>query len=94
MLPVSDQVPRNSSWQGPSCTPVIISSFEHHTDDSTNWFGSIPTLRDHTVSGQGPSTSTPLPSTSREDLRLDSYLEYLMPQRHYTFTYIQAFSEI
>ncbi|GFX04610.1 uncharacterized protein TNCV_901381 [Trichonephila clavipes] len=28
------------------------------------------------LGGQGPPTSLPLPPTSREDLRLDGYLEY------------------
>ncbi|GFS79082.1 hypothetical protein TNCV_4408111 [Trichonephila clavipes] len=41
----------------------------------------------HSRGGQGPSTSP----TSREDLQLDGYLEYSMPQRHYTFTNIHAF---
>ncbi|GFW05305.1 hypothetical protein TNCV_3358241 [Trichonephila clavipes] len=41
---------------------------------------------EHSVGGQGPPTSFPLPPTSRVDLRLGGYLEYPMPQRHYTFT--------
>ncbi|GFY02827.1 hypothetical protein TNCV_3507071 [Trichonephila clavipes] len=41
--------------------------------------------------GQGPPTSLPLPPTTREDLRLDGYLEYTMPERHYTFTNTRVF---
>ncbi|GFV63142.1 hypothetical protein TNCV_3025711 [Trichonephila clavipes] len=35
-----------------------------------------------------------LPPTTREDLRLNGYLDYPMPQRHYTFTNIPVFSGI
>ncbi|GFY20240.1 hypothetical protein TNCV_208721 [Trichonephila clavipes] len=41
--------------------------------------------------GQDPP---PLPETSRENLRLDGYLEYPIPRSHYTFTSIHAFSGI
>ncbi|GFS92719.1 hypothetical protein TNCV_1161431 [Trichonephila clavipes] len=44
--------------------------------------------------GQGHPTSPPLPPTTREDLRLDGYLEYPLPQRHYTFTNTHVFSGI
>ncbi|GFW53130.1 hypothetical protein TNCV_3293771 [Trichonephila clavipes] len=39
-------------------------------------------------------TSLSLPPTSREDLRLNGYLEYPIPQTHYTFISIHAFSGI
>ncbi|GFT97904.1 hypothetical protein TNCV_2168011 [Trichonephila clavipes] len=44
--------------------------------------------------GQGPSSSLTLPPTTREDLQLDGYLEYPLPQRHHTFTSIHVFSGI
>ncbi|GFT39397.1 hypothetical protein TNCV_2422991 [Trichonephila clavipes] len=43
---------------------------------------------------QGLPTSLPLPPTSQVDLWLDSNLEYLLPQRHYTFSNIHAFSGV
>ncbi|GFV60117.1 hypothetical protein TNCV_3886351 [Trichonephila clavipes] len=49
---------------------------------------------EHPGRGQRPTTSLSLPSTSREELRLDGYTEYPIPQRHYTFINIYAFSEI
>ncbi|PRD36099.1 UNVERIFIED_CONTAM: hypothetical protein NCL1_09697 [Trichonephila clavipes] len=58
-------------------TPVVSCSFEHHTGDSTIWLDSTPILRENTLEGsQRPLTCLPLPPTSREDLRLDGYLEY------------------
>ncbi|GFU54602.1 hypothetical protein TNCV_2160751 [Trichonephila clavipes] len=44
--------------------------------------------------GHFPSASLPLTPTTREDFRLNDYLEYPMPQRHYTFTNIHIFSGI
>ncbi|GFW14003.1 hypothetical protein TNCV_4701381 [Trichonephila clavipes] len=52
----------------------------------------IPREGEHPDSGQRPPTSLSFPPTAREDLRLDDSLEYPMPQRHYTFTNIHAFS--
>ncbi|GFV56289.1 hypothetical protein TNCV_106451 [Trichonephila clavipes] len=46
---MSDQGPRNSSWQRAKCTPVVHRSFEHHSDDSTFWLGSTPNLRENTL---------------------------------------------
>ncbi|GFU66175.1 hypothetical protein TNCV_2858481 [Trichonephila clavipes] len=67
-------------------------SCEHHTGDSTidhpNFEG------EHPRGGQGLPTSLSLPAASREDLRFDGYLEYPMPQRHYTFTNTHAASGI
>ncbi|GFU53394.1 hypothetical protein TNCV_4421721 [Trichonephila clavipes] len=76
-------------------TPVVSRSFEHHTGDSTIWLVSTPILMEDTWGGQGPPTPLPLLPTTREDLRLDGYLEStLMPQKHYTFTNIHVFSGI
>ncbi|GFX79210.1 uncharacterized protein TNCV_4747941 [Trichonephila clavipes] len=52
--------------------PVVIRSFQHHTSDTTIWLVCTPIL---TWGGQGPPTCLPFPPTSREDLRLDGYLE-------------------
>ncbi|GFX73628.1 uncharacterized protein TNCV_1263971 [Trichonephila clavipes] len=73
---MSDRGLRNSSWQGARCTPVVSCSFEHHTSVSTIWLVSTPILRENTIEGQRPTASLPLLPTSREDLRLDGYLEY------------------
>ncbi|GFW46043.1 hypothetical protein TNCV_3276611 [Trichonephila clavipes] len=48
-LTMSDQGPRNSSWQGANCTPVVSSSFEHHAGDRALWIGSTPILREDTL---------------------------------------------
>ncbi|GFX00054.1 uncharacterized protein TNCV_3080501 [Trichonephila clavipes] len=40
------------------------------------WLVSTPISRENTWGGQGPPTSLPRPPTTREDLRLDGYLEY------------------
>ncbi|GFU89376.1 uncharacterized protein TNCV_1783581 [Trichonephila clavipes] len=55
---------------------VVSHSFEHHTGDSTMWLISTPILREGTWGGQVPITSLPPRPTTREDLRLDGYLEY------------------
>ncbi|GFY16895.1 uncharacterized protein TNCV_3689531 [Trichonephila clavipes] len=56
---------------------VVSLSFGHHAGDSMIWLGSTPSLRENTPGGgQRPPTSLPLLLTSREDLQLDSYLEY------------------
>ncbi|GFY29340.1 hypothetical protein TNCV_4724681 [Trichonephila clavipes] len=69
--------PRNSSWQGVSCTPVIIRSFEQHTSDITILARFHPNFEgERPGSGQRPANSLPLPPTSPEDLRFDGYLEY------------------
>ncbi|GFT26069.1 hypothetical protein TNCV_2332531 [Trichonephila clavipes] len=47
---------------------------------------------EHPGEGQGLPTSHSLPPTSREDLWL--FIEYPVPQRHYTFTNIHVFSWI
>ncbi|GFW88612.1 hypothetical protein TNCV_828811 [Trichonephila clavipes] len=70
-----DQGPRNSSWQGAKCTPVVMRSLEHQADDSTIYLDSTPILRENTL-GEGPPTSLPLPPTLREDLRVDGCLKY------------------
>ncbi|GFX59274.1 hypothetical protein TNCV_4216901 [Trichonephila clavipes] len=49
---------------------------------------------EHPGGSQGTPTSLQLSPTSRENLKLDGYLEYLMPQSHYTFTHIHVFSGI
>ncbi|GFW24220.1 hypothetical protein TNCV_1847791 [Trichonephila clavipes] len=73
----SNRGSRNLSRQRAKCTPVVTRSIEHHTRVSMIRLCSTPILRKNTSgSGQWPSTSLPLPSTSQEDLRLDGYLEY------------------
>ncbi|GFV56045.1 uncharacterized protein TNCV_2266311 [Trichonephila clavipes] len=69
---MSDRGPRNSSRQRARCTPVVSRNFEQHTNDSTSRLGSTPALRENTL-----GVVKGLPPTSREDLRLDGYLEYL-----------------
>ncbi|GFT99613.1 hypothetical protein TNCV_114901 [Trichonephila clavipes] len=71
-----DPRPRNSSWQVVTCTPAVALS----TIQVTVRFSSAPPhFRGRTPwgGGQGSPTSLPLPPTSREDLRLDDYLEVL-----------------
>ncbi|GFV91907.1 hypothetical protein TNCV_2975781 [Trichonephila clavipes] len=47
--------------------------------DSTIWLGCTPILRGNTLgAGQRHPIYFPLPRTSREDLRLDENLEYLL----------------
>ncbi|GFV97321.1 hypothetical protein TNCV_2038311 [Trichonephila clavipes] len=60
---------------GLDCTPVGSRSLQQHAGDGTFWLGSTPTLRKNILGGQRPTTSPPLPPTSREDLQLDGYLE-------------------
>ncbi|GFW07730.1 hypothetical protein TNCV_3918631 [Trichonephila clavipes] len=79
---------------GLRCMPVVSCSFEHHAGDNTIWLGSTPISERTSGGGQRPPNSLPLPPTSRENLQLDGYSEYPMPQRHYTFTNIHAFSRI
>ncbi|GFX10360.1 hypothetical protein TNCV_1867551 [Trichonephila clavipes] len=93
-LRMSDRDPRNSSQQSARCTPVL--SVALSTIQVILRFRSVPPNfeGEHPRGSQGPLTSLSHPPTSREDLQLDSYLEYPMPQKHYTFTNIQAFSGI
>ncbi|GFV98620.1 uncharacterized protein TNCV_1453061 [Trichonephila clavipes] len=73
----SDRGPRNSSrLRARIVTPVVSLSFEHHAGDSTILLGSTPIYREQTRGWSGPPTSLPLPPTTREDMRLDGYLEY------------------
>ncbi|GFV26420.1 hypothetical protein TNCV_4476291 [Trichonephila clavipes] len=68
-------------------------SFEHHTGGQNDLACFHPIFKEDTLGWSGAPTSLPLPPTAREDLRLDGYLEYPMPQRHYTFTNIHVFSD-
>ncbi|GFU29696.1 uncharacterized protein TNCV_4745321 [Trichonephila clavipes] len=57
--------------------PVVSLNFEHLASDSTIFTRFHPNLEgENPGGGQGAPTSLPLPSTTREDLRLDGYLEY------------------
>ncbi|GFW07257.1 hypothetical protein TNCV_3694501 [Trichonephila clavipes] len=57
--------------------PVVSLNFEHHAGDGTILLGPTPILGKNTLGGgQEPPTSL-LPPTSREDLQLDGYLEYI-----------------
>ncbi|GFV81152.1 uncharacterized protein TNCV_3742131 [Trichonephila clavipes] len=62
--------------KGLDCTPVVCRRLEYHAGDGTILLSCPPILREHPGGGQGPPTSLPLPPTTREDLRRDSYLEY------------------
>ncbi|GFU51644.1 transposable element Tc3 transposase [Trichonephila clavipes] len=44
-----DRNPRNSSWQGAGCTPVVGRILEHRAGDSTIKLGSTPILRENTL---------------------------------------------
>ncbi|GFV58873.1 uncharacterized protein TNCV_4132351 [Trichonephila clavipes] len=68
---------RNSSWQRTTYTPIVNRSFVHYPCDSTIWLVSTPVLRENTLGrDQGSPNYLPLPPTTREDLRLNGYLEY------------------
>ncbi|GFT03696.1 hypothetical protein TNCV_278581 [Trichonephila clavipes] len=67
----------------------VSRSFEHHTGNSTIWLVSTPILREDTWGGQGLPTYLPLPSTSREDLRLDGY--FIVPSCRGGTTHLQTF---
>ncbi|GFV76421.1 DUF4817 domain-containing protein [Trichonephila clavipes] len=56
----SDPNPQNFSWQGARCAPIII----------------YPNLEGEQPRESGAYHTLPLPSTSRENLCLDGYLEY------------------
>ncbi|GFU04993.1 uncharacterized protein TNCV_1290871 [Trichonephila clavipes] len=56
------------------CKPVISPSLDHHSSDSAFGLVSTPISRVNSLEVVEPPTS--LPRTSREDSRLDSYLEY------------------
>ncbi|GFU49630.1 hypothetical protein TNCV_4143971 [Trichonephila clavipes] len=60
-------------------SPVVSRSFEHLTCDRTILAQFHPNFEgEHSGGDQGTSTSPPIPPTSREHLRLDGYLEYLL----------------
>ncbi|GFT33877.1 hypothetical protein TNCV_4383671 [Trichonephila clavipes] len=73
---------------------VLSISFEHHAGDSTFWLGYTPIMRENTLDVVVGLATLLFSLASQEDLRLYGYLEYPMPQRHYTFTNIHVFSEI
>ncbi|GFT64842.1 uncharacterized protein TNCV_2256721 [Trichonephila clavipes] len=59
-------------------TPVVSFSFEHHAGDRVTFARFHPNLEgENPGGGQGPPTSLSLsPTTTREDLRFEGYLEY------------------
>ncbi|GFW80526.1 ilGF domain-containing protein [Trichonephila clavipes] len=59
--------------------PVVSLSFEHHEGDSTILLNSTPVLRENTLGCSGSPISLLLPPTSREDLRIDGYLQRWLP---------------
>ncbi|GFX86282.1 hypothetical protein TNCV_2561641 [Trichonephila clavipes] len=69
---------------------VVNRSFEHHIDDSTIWFVSIPILREVTWGGQVP----PTPSANHTRGLAARRLFRVPPchKLHYTFTNIHVFS--
>ncbi|GFU80393.1 hypothetical protein TNCV_3521651 [Trichonephila clavipes] len=78
---ISDRGQRNSLRRRATCPPVMSRRFEHQTSYRMFWLGSFPVLRENTlevVRGLPPLT---LPPTSREDFRLDDYLEQGCPTR-------------
>ncbi|GFW80198.1 uncharacterized protein TNCV_461061 [Trichonephila clavipes] len=79
-LTMSNQGPLNSSWKRARCTPVVSRSLEHHSGDGIFCLGCTPILR----GGQRPPTSFPRPPTSRDDMRLGGYLEYLHAAKEIT----------
>ncbi|GFV29963.1 uncharacterized protein TNCV_3100411 [Trichonephila clavipes] len=59
---------------------VFLLAVTLNTKQMAVWQMAHPNLEgEHPEGGQGPLTSLTLPSTSREDLRLDCYLEYPPP---------------
>ncbi|GFW28443.1 hypothetical protein TNCV_4641081 [Trichonephila clavipes] len=67
-------------------------TFPHPTPP---WFPWNPNFEDeYPGGGNGLPSSLPLPPILREDLRLDGYLEYPVPQRYCTFANIHAYSGI
>ncbi|GFS69123.1 uncharacterized protein TNCV_4009851 [Trichonephila clavipes] len=70
----SDQGPRNSSWQGASCTSAVSHSFEHHTVGRTILLGSTPIFKENALGWSGASHLSS-PSTHLAT-GLDDYLEY------------------
>ncbi|GFT57174.1 hypothetical protein TNCV_1691881 [Trichonephila clavipes] len=62
--------------------------------DSTSFARFHLDLEEDPGGEQRSTTSLPLPPTTPEDLRLDGYLEYPLPQRRYTFPNIHVFSGI
>ncbi|GFU67594.1 uncharacterized protein TNCV_1643431 [Trichonephila clavipes] len=76
-LTASARGARISSRQRAKWTPVISRSFEHHTGDSTISLSSILILRKKILEClKAHRTSLPFPQTSREDMRLDGYLDH------------------
>ncbi|GFW22260.1 hypothetical protein TNCV_1430141 [Trichonephila clavipes] len=74
-------------------TPVVSHSLEQHSSDSKIWHGSTSIFEgDYPGESHRPPTSLFLPPTSREDLRLNEYLE--CPHAALTITNIHAFSLI
>ncbi|GFX68464.1 hypothetical protein TNCV_2004781 [Trichonephila clavipes] len=93
-LTMSDQNPPNSSRQRTKCTPVVniaLSTIQGTVHILALFHPNF--VGEHPKGGQGLLTSLS-PPTSQEDLWLDGYLEYPMPQRHHTFTNIYASSGI
>ncbi|GFX19519.1 uncharacterized protein TNCV_2074281 [Trichonephila clavipes] len=69
-----DRCPRNLSWQRAGL--YVTRSFKHHAVDRPIWLVYHNLEGGHPDFGEGPTTFLPVPPTSREDLRLDGYLEY------------------
>ncbi|GFV59494.1 hypothetical protein TNCV_2825341 [Trichonephila clavipes] len=74
--------------------PAVIHSFEHHLGASTIFHVSTPILRENTLEGV---RSSPLLTYHRPHERtcgLTASKNIPIPQRHYAFTHIHAFSWI
>ncbi|GFV46669.1 hypothetical protein TNCV_3544851 [Trichonephila clavipes] len=79
MPPDLDLIPTHEVHHGKRLVERLSLAVDLSNIQVTVRFSSVsPQFRGKTLrgGGQGPPSSLPLPSTSREDLRVDGYLEY------------------
>ncbi|GFX46787.1 hypothetical protein TNCV_4039351 [Trichonephila clavipes] len=75
--------------------PVVSRSFESHASNNTIWLGSTPILWDNTLGGvRGLPPLFPFYQPHERTCGSMAIQSTHMPQRHYTFTNIHAFSGI
>ncbi|GFX81054.1 hypothetical protein TNCV_1910471 [Trichonephila clavipes] len=90
---MSDRGPRNSLGHRASCTPTVILSFEHHTDDSTFGLEFARILKENTlgvVRGLLPLFSFHQPHV--RTCGSTAVYSTPRPKENYTFANIHAFS--